>query len=394
MDNINTDNNFAMVVTDAEKIKKDIVEQVKVAPEEAVKLKQIAENNVTQIVSLDMDSLEKRKMILKSIESFGMNTMQDSAKRNSILKVSVGNFSKMGDEGGLVAKGLLDLQREIKDLDPSLVDFAKTGWLGKLYNPVRAYFARYQKADSIIDDIILSLDKGKTTLKNDNITLEIERQTLRDLTKKLTKEIEVGSMMDDSISAQIAEAGINLEDPEKIKFVTEEIQFPLRQRVMDMQQMIVVNQQGIMAVEVVRRNNKELIRGIDRAKNVTISAMRIAVIVASALYNQKIALEKIEKLNATTSALISGTSRMLKEQGAEIHKQSMETNISVETLKTAFADVISAMDAISTYKQEALPKMKETIAQFKELAAQGEEQIQRLEKGNSNLDGVTFKQLT
>jgi uncharacterized protein YaaN involved in tellurite resistance len=381
-------NNFNMEVTDTEQIKKEIAEQVKPVPEEATRLKKLADNNASEIVALDMDSLEKRKMILKSIESFGMNTMQDSAKRNSILKVSVGNFSKMGDEGGAVAKGLLDLQREIKDLDPGMVDFAKTGFLGKFYNPVRSYFAKYQKADSVIDDIIASLEKGKTTLKNDNVTLEIERQTLRDLTKKLTKEVEMGTLMDESIANQVDMAKERSEDPEKIKFISEEIQFPLRQRVMDMQQMIVVNQQGIMAIEVVRRNNLELIRGIDRAKNVTISAMRIAVIVASALYNQKIVLEKIEKLNATTNELISGTSRMLKEQGAEIHKQSMETNISVETLKTAFADVISAMDAISTYKQEALPKMKETISQFKELAEEGERQIQRLEKGNLNIDKI------
>jgi uncharacterized protein YaaN involved in tellurite resistance len=381
-------NNFTMEVTDTEKIKKDIVEQSKPDTEEVTQLKKLAETNATEIIALDLDSLEKRKMILKSIESFGMNTMQDSAKRNSILNVSVGNFSKMGDEGGVVAKGLLDLQREIKDLDPSMVDFAKTGWLGKLYNPVRSYFARYQKADSVIDDIILSLEKGRTTLKNDNVTLEIERQTLRDLTKKLSGEVEMGTSMDEAIAKDVEMTKARDEDPEKVKFVTEEIQFPLRQRLMDMQQMIVVNQQGIMAVEVVRRNNKELIRGIDRAKNVTISAMRIAVIVASALFNQKIVLEKIEKLNATTNELISGTSRMLKEQGAEIHKQSMETNISVETLKTAFADVISAMDAISTYKQEALPKMKETISQFKELAAQGEEQILRLEKGNLNIDRI------
>ena len=379
---------FTMEVADTEKIKKDIIRDVKPVPEEVTSLKKLAETNASEIVALDMDSLEKRRSILKSIESFGMNTMQDSAKRNSILQVSVGDFSKMGDEGGAVAKGLLDLQREIKDLDPSLIDFAKTGWLGKLYNPARSYFARYQKADNVIDDIINSLEKGRTTLKNDNVTLEIERQTLRDLTKKLGKEVEMGTLMDESIASQVDMAKARSEDPEKIKFITEEIQFPLRQRVMDMQQMIVVNQQGIMAVEVVRRNNKELIRGIDRAKNVTISAMRIAVIVASALYNQKIVLEKIEKLNATTNELISGTSRMLKEQGVEIHKQSMETNISVETLKTAFADVISAMDAISTYKQEALPKMKETINQFKELAEQGEKQIQRLEKGNSNIDRI------
>lgn len=373
---------FSMDVTDAEVIKKEIIEEVKPVPEEVAKLKQMAESNVSEIMTIDIDSLEKRRSILKSIEDFGMDTLQNSGKKNSLLQVSVGNFSKMGDEGGTVAKGLLDLQREIKDLDPSLIDFAKTGFLGKIFNPIRDYFAKYQKADNVINDIVISLEKGKNTLKNDNTTLEIEQLGLRDLTKKLKKEIEMGTAMDEIIERQVEIAKTNNEDPEKIRFVTEEIQFPLRQRIMDMQQMIVVNQQGIMAIEVVKRNNKELIRGVDRAKNVTISAMRIAAIVAGALYNQKIVLKKIELLNETTNDLISGTSRMLKEQGTEIHKQSMEANISVDTLKTSFADVMSAMDAISSYKQEALPKMKEVINQFKELAASGEAQIQRLEKGD------------
>ena len=37
----------------------------------------------------------------------------------------------------------------------------------------------------------------------------------------------------------------------KAKFVAEEVLFPLRQRIMDMQQMMVVNQQGAMATEIV-----------------------------------------------------------------------------------------------------------------------------------------------
>jgi len=204
---------------------------------------------------------------------------------------------------------------------------------------------------------------------------------LRDLTKKLKKEIELGSLMDDSIQSQIEAAQSRNEDPEKIRFITEEVLFPLRQRVMDMQQMMVVNQQGIMAMEVVIRNNKELIRGVDRAKNVTISALKIAVTVASALYNQKIVLQKIEMLNQTTNELIAGTSRMLKDQGVQIHKQSLQTNISAETLKQAFTDVLSALDSISSYKQEALPKMRDTIDQFRELADNGEKQIQRWERG-------------
>lgn len=373
---------FSMEVITPSEIKAVIEEEVKPVPEEVAKLKELADSNVASIMSLDVESLDKRREILQSIESFGMNTMKSSSGKNSLLQVSVGNLSKSGDEGGQVAKGLTELHVQLKDLDPSLIDFAKTGFLGKVFNPLRAYFLKYQKADSMIADIVTSLDKGRTTLKNDNTTLEIEQQTLRELTKTLQKEIQLGAFMDSSIESQIEAAKLRNDDPDKIRFITEEVLFPLRQRVMDLQQMLVVNQQGIMAIEVVMRNNKELIRGVDRAKNVTISALRISVTVASALYNQKIVLKKIELLNQTTNDLIAGTSRMLKNQGAEIHKQSLEANISPETLKQAFADVLSALDSISSYKQEALPKMRQTIEQFRELADDGEKQIVRLEKGN------------
>jgi uncharacterized protein YaaN involved in tellurite resistance len=373
---------FSMDIADVKVINDEVIEQVKPVPAEVTQLKSIADNNVSEIMKVDLDSLEKRREILKSIDSFGIETMQNSSKKSSLLQVSVGSFSHMGDEGGVVAKGLVDLQRELKDLDPSLIDFTKRGILGQLFNPIRNYFAKYQKADSVIVDIMESLDKGKATLKNDNTTLEIEQDSLRTLTKKLMKEIELGNSMDQAMAAQLESAKINNEDPEKIKFVSEEILFPLRQRIMDMQQMVVVNNQGIIAIEVVIRNNKELIRGVERAKTVTISALRTAAIVASALYNQKIVLKKIEMLNETTNNLISGTSKMLLEQGSQIHQQAMNSSISVDTLITSFSDVMAALNAISTYKQEALPRMRETIDKFKVLADMGEKEIARLEKGH------------
>ncbi|MFA6371203.1 MAG: toxic anion resistance protein [Methanothrix sp.] len=373
---------FTMDVPNEAAIKSDVLEQVKPVPEEVARLQAVAESNVAEIMTLDIDEFAKKKDILRSIESFGADSMKRSAAKNSLLQVTVGNLAKDGDEGGLVAKGLMDLQRELKYLDPSLIDFTRTGILGKLFDPIRAYFAKYQKAESVIADIIVSLDKGETTLKNDNTTLEIEQQAMRDLTKKLIKEIQLGILMDESIETQIEAAKARNEDPEKVKFVTEEVLFPLRQRFMDMQQVVVVNQQGVMATELVIRNNKELMRGVERAKNVTINALRISVTVASALYNQKIVLTKIQMLNEMTENLIRDNARVLKEQGPEIQKQSMDANISVETLKTAFADITDALDSISTYKQDALPKMRDTINQFKELAAKGEEQIQKLEKGH------------
>lgn len=372
---------FTMEVISPEEIKTAIEEQVKPEPEEVTQLKELAVNNVRSIMELDIESLEKRRQVLQSIDNFGINTMRSSSEKNALLQVQVGRLSKTGDEGGQVAKGLTELQLQLKDLDPSVMDFAKSGLLGMVFNPLRRYFAKFQKADAVISDIIVSLDKGKTVLRNDNTTLEIEQQALRELTKKLQKEIQLGMLMDSEIESQVEAAKIRQESEDKVRFITEEVLFPLRQRVMDLQQMLVVNQQGIMAIEVVIRNNKELIRGVDRARNVTVTALKISVTVASALYNQKIVLKKIELLNETTNNLISATSKMLKDQGAAIHKQALETSISVDTMKQAFTDVLSALDSISTYKQEALPRMRETINQFSELAVTGEEQIQRLERG-------------
>lgn len=372
---------FTMEVISPEEIKTAIEEQVKPEPEEVTQLKELAANNVQAIMELDIESLEKRRQVLQSIDNFGVNTMRSSSEKNALLQVQVGKLSKTGDEGGQVAKGLTELQLQLKDLDPSIIDFAKSGLLGMVFNPLRRYFAKFQKADAVISDIIVSLDKGKTVLRNDNTTLEIEQQALRELTKKLQKEIQLGMLMDSEIESQVEAAKIRQESEDKVRFITEEVLFPLRQRVMDLQQMLVVNQQGIMAIEVVIRNNKELIRGVDRARNVTVTALKISVTVASALYNQKIVLKKIELLNETTNNLISATSKMLKDQGAAIHKQALETSISVDTMKQAFTDVLSALDSISTYKQEALPRMRETINQFSELAVTGEEQIQRLERG-------------
>lgn len=374
---------FTMQVANPEEIKQEIALQVTPSTSELSILKEQADQNAEALMSINLDSLPDKRNYVSSIESFGSEAMQTSAKKNSLLAVTVGKLAQDGSEGGQVSKSLLDLQREIKDLDPGLVDFTKTGLLGAVFNPIRAYFHKYEKAESVIADIVASLNRGRGILVNDNTTLEIEESGLRELSKKIQKEIELGSLMDDSLSARLAKAQDGDADLDKIKFIQEEILFPLRQKVMDLQQMIIVNHQGIIAMEIIRRNNKELIRGVDRANSVTVAALRTAVIVASALYNQRIVLKKIQLLNETTNNMISSTSKMLKEQGAEIQTQSMQTGVSVETLKESYKDLIESLEAISTYKQQALPVMKQTIDLFREMAAEGETQIQKLERGSA-----------
>ena len=370
---------FSMDLADLDVVKEKEAEAVAPTPEVKVKLEKAADANTNNLMTFDLDSLQERRDIITSIDTFGKDIVEKSTQKNDMLNVRLGDLSKMGSENGAVVSGLSELSLQMKDLDPSGIDFTKRGVFGKLFNPARAYFTKYERADAIIANTMDSLSEGKKVLKNDNTTLEIEQMALRDLTKKLGQQIEMGTQMDESISAAIEKAKTENVDEERIKFIEEEVLFPLRQKVMDMQQMQAVNMQGIVAMEIVRRNNKELIRAVERAENVTVSALKIAVTVASALYNQKIVLEKVNAVNEATNKLIGATSKMLKDQGASIQQQAMEASVSVDTLKEAFANTFEALDAVSSYKSKALPQMKDTIAQFRELADEGEKRIQKME---------------
>lgn len=372
---------------DVDGIKEDVEKSINVEKEklEDSNLKTQAGENAQAIFDADLNNPQEREGIMKPLDNFGLNEMSRSASHNEMLATRFVDLTKGGKDADNIGEQLIELNKQMKDLDPSKVDFAKKGVIGNLMNPVRKYFAKYEKAEVAISDIVESLDKSSRVLQNDNTTLLNEETYLREVTNKLLADIELGKQMDASIEAQIQSAEIEGVEQSKIDFVREEILFPLRQRIMDMQQMIVVNQQGIVSLNVIRRNNKELIRGVNRAKTVTVSALRTGVMVASALYDQKIVMDKINILNQTTENIIETTSHMLKEQGSEIQKHSAETMISPEVLKAAFAEALQAIDDVSTYKVQALPQMKETINMFSDMAEEGQKVVEKIETNNSNI---------
>ena len=363
---------FTLDLPDLEEIKKKTKQELAPAEEEKAAIARGVKEKADQIMAVDLDSLAERREFIQVVENFGEDVVRQSQVKNNILQKRMGDFSRAGGESGTVAKGLEELSLKMRDLDPSALDFAKTGILGRVFNPVRRYFERFQTADAEIASIVKTLEKGRSILKNDNTTLEIEQAAMRDLTRQLTQKIELGSQLDSYLTNTLENARISGDSQERVKFIEEEILFPLRQKLMDFQQLLVVNQQGIIAMEVIRRNNQELIRAVSRAENVTVAALRTAVTVAGALYHQKIVLEKVQILNTATNDMISATSRMLKEQGTAVQEQAVEAGISPETLKQAFADTLSALDDISAYKEKALPQMAQTIQEFRQIAEEGE----------------------
>lgn len=346
-------------------------------------LAQQADDVVTRLVNVQPADLDAQHSAKAAIEAMGAQLQKDAAHRSQMLKQPVAKLYERSEDGGEVANALVDLKMQVEELDPGKVDL-EAGWLTRLMGripgvgtPLKRYFSRYESASTVIDAIVRSLKDGQEQLKRDNITLLDDQKLMRELTHKLERAVKLGQLIDAKLADRL-QTEIPESDP-RYGFIQEELLFPLRQRIQDLQQQLLVNQQGFLTVEMIIRNNKELIRGVSRALNVTISALQVAVTLALALANQKIVLEKVQALSSTTSDLIAGTAERLKTQGADIHKQASATQVDMDALKHAFGDIRDALEDISRYRREALPKMAERIVQMDKLAEESEQTIRKME---------------
>jgi len=356
-------------------------------PEATDPLRAQAAAQVEQLLAIDPTNDDARTAAREAVDGMGRDLQTRSATRSRMLQAPLKEISHGTEDGGEVAKSLSDLRIEVEKLDPSGLD-TEAGWFTRLVGkipgvgtPLKRYFMRYESSQTQIDAIVHSLEKGRDQLKRDNVTLGDDQKQMRELTYGLTDQVALAQALDAAVVEKLA-TEIGPDDPRR-QFVEEDILFALRQRTLDLQQQLAVNQQGVLAIEIIIRNNRELIRGVDRALDVTISALQVAVTVALALAHQKIVLDKIEAINTTTSAMIAGTAERLKTQGTAIHQQASSTMLDMESLKQAFADIDTALDEISTYRREALPTMAGTILELDQLTAQTEEAIQQMESGRT-----------
>ena len=271
--------------------------------------------------------------------------------------------SGLFDEGSTISKSLVDLRRKIEELDPTrkanLLQPKKLLGLIPWGSSIQDYFRQYESAQSHLDAIIKSLYNGQDELRKDNAAVEEEKVNAWRIMERLEQYVYVGKKIDAAISAKLGE--LETSDPEKARVMKEELLFYVRQKVQDLLTQLAVTVQGYLAMDMVRKNNLELIKGVDRATTTTVSALRTAVITAQALANQKLVLDQIGALNTTTSNLIEGTSSLMKQQAGKIHEQATSAAVDLDRLQLAFQNIYQTMDMVSNYKVQALDNMQKTV---------------------------------
>jgi uncharacterized protein YaaN involved in tellurite resistance len=314
---------------------------------------------VDELAALDSNSPEFGKKV-DALTAMGRKEIAEAAgASNRFLDRPV----KAIDADTGIGADLTELRKTVESLDP-----AKNGRLQpgrKLFGlipfggRIKSYFRQYQSSQTHISAILGRLGSGKDELLMDNAAIDTERSGLWKTMHKLEQMIHISKSLDKQLEDKANE--LDATEPAKAKAIRETALFYTRQRTTDLLTQMAVTVQGYLALDLVKKNNVELVKGVDRASTTTVSALRTAVTVAQAMTNQRLVLEQISALNTTTAGMIDSTGELLRTQTGAIHEQAASSTIPLETLQRAFQNIYETMDQIDRFKLEALGNMKQTV---------------------------------
>lgn len=350
--------------------------------EERSALEKKVDSFIEELVAADANSPEFGKKV-DQLTNMGRKEIADAAgQSNRFLDRPV----KAIDSDTGIGTDLTELRRTVEDLDPSrrgnLLAPKKLFGIIPFGSKLRGYFDSYKSAQTHIATILARLASGKDELLMDNAAIDVERANLWKAMGRLEQMIHISKTMDSRLEDKANE--LDATDPAKAKAIRESALFYTRQRTSDLLTQMAVSVQGYLALDLVKKNNVELVKGVDRASTTTVAALRTAVTVAQALTNQRLVLEQISALNTTTANVIDGTGTMLKNQTGAIHEQAASATIPLETLQRAFQNIYETMDTIDRFKLEALGNMKQTVETLSSEVAKSRGYIARAEGVEQN----------
>lgn len=333
---------------------------------------------LSQLTATKPGSPEFSKAV-ENVYALGRKEIQATSNVSNRLLERPAQQGAAGSPQMKVANNLGELRQQVTELDPNRADLKGVKKILKFLpggNKIDAYFNRYASAQSQLDAITRALSSGQDELRRDNADIEVFRTALWDDMGKLSEYNILLGELDIAIenAADDAEA---TGDTELAKAMRTEALYAVRQRRTDIQTQIAVATQGYLALDIVRKNNLELVRGVDRAQSTTMAAIKTAIVVAQALGVQEKVLAQINGLNATTGNILESTSERLKTQGAEIQRQAGSSTIEVEKLENAFKNVFEAMDSVDNFRLEANENFSRTIGSLETQVKRAKQYVER-----------------
>lgn len=340
----------------------DIEGSVPIKAETAHNLNLQVEEFLQHLIEFNLNDPKFRAKV-NSVHEMGLTSMRKTSVLSHRLLSRSMNKINDDQESKKVGENLIQLRQTLEALNPANNHkfFTVRKLLGILPfgHKIEDYFDKYKSAEEHINVILMSLEHGKDELIKDNIAIDRDKVALWETMQEIEQYSYMGKVIDVKLNEVILKA--ELADEQKAKILQEEVHFYIKQKITDLMTQQAVNIQAYMSLDLIRKNNLELIKGVDRALMTTVSALQTAMVVAQALANQKLVLNQVKMINETTEELIVSTSKMLNQQTKEIQKQSSNTMIDVTKLQTAFDNIFETIDMVNDFKLRSMPNLQRSI---------------------------------
>ena len=241
---------------------------VHLEPSTIAKLDAMVADYVVAISQLDTKD-PKFEARMSDVRNLGDDEIKASTQFASrLVGRPIGSMKKGGSAGSIeVADNLAQLRRQVDSLDPGhqgdLFGTRKLLGMISLGDPMVAYFAKYQSSQGHINAIFSGLESGKAALAADSADLDAEKANLWQTMERLREYLYLAQKLDAFLSGRLEK--MEAADPERARIFKEHVLFHVRKKSQDLSMQMAVSVQGYLAVDVIRANNSELARGVDRA---------------------------------------------------------------------------------------------------------------------------------
>lgn len=227
-------------------------------------------------------------------------------------------------------------------------------------NKLQAYFRRYESAGAHIKACMMQLYAARDDLQRELIDIDAQRARLWSGMEKLAEAVEFARGLDAKVAGRIQ--ALKAGDPQRAEALEQEVLFHLRQNLVDLLTQQAVSINGYLALDVVKKTGRELMKGCTRVATTGMSALAVAQMVARATGTQMRVMEMLDAVGGSVDALAARNEEQLGHLVASTAEIAKDPARGVAQITHMFDQAHRAMDALETFRGEAHAVMERNTA--------------------------------
>lgn len=376
MENPSTEVAEPMVLTPPEVLapvaRNDVNQLVSLKPERADALSTQVESYVQSLLAAELGS-EEFRVKLDAANALGRQSIANA----SALTGRFMDKSFMGFSDSLAFKTINELRTVFADLNPSragdLLSPHKLFGLIPYGNKLQAYFRKFDSAGGEIAKLMRELRTAQEEIKRDLTALADMEGQLWDGMNRIREAAFFAEKLDGRLASEVA--ALKQTNPLKSEALEQEVLFYVRQVHSDLLAQQLVNVNAYRQIGILKKTGREMVNGCDRMATTGMSALATAQAVARATGAQTQVMEMLNAGSQAIGDLVEQTSVMIGKHVETTGAFSSDPVIAVDQLKAAFDNTARAMDAMDTFRSQALDTMSKNTQLLKGMIESAERDI-------------------